>query len=381
MVASRKAAKRRGVTGASRDAAAKALERNAANHAPLTPLTFLARAAAVAPRHTAIIHGAIRRSWAETHRRCRQLASALCRAGVKRGDTVALMAPNIPAAYECAYGVPMSGAVLNAMNIRLDAKTIAFMLDHGESKIVITDTEFAPVMREALKLAKRKPVVVDIADPEGPAHVGGRLGAIEYEDFVASGDAEENWLMPRDEWDSLALNYTSGTTGDPKGVVYHHRGAYLNTVGNVLVWNMPTRPIYLWTLPMFHCNGWCFPWTIALMLGTNVCLRRVEAKGIFDAIRDHGVTHFCGAPIVLNLLINAPESLRANPSHVVEVMTAASAPPAAVIEKMERMGFHITHVYGLTEVYGPAVVCDWDPAWNDLPSDEQAVLKARQGVR
>jgi fatty-acyl-CoA synthase len=356
------------------------LGRNAANHAPLTPVGFLARAAAVAPRHVAIVHGHVRRSWAETHRRCRQLASALRRRGVRRGDTVALMAPNIPAAYECAFGVPMAGAVLNAMNVRLDAATIAFMIDHGAARVVLVDTEFAPVVAEALKRARRRPLVVDIADPLGPADAG-RIGSIEYEDFLASGDPDDEPLAPRDEWDAIALNYTSGTTGNPKGVVYHHRGAYLNAVGNVMVWNLPARPVYLWTLPMFHCNGWCFPWTIAAMLGTNVCLRRVEAGAILDAIATEGVTHFCAAPIVLNMLANAPEAARPASGRVVEVMTAASAPPAAVIEKMERMGFHVTHVYGLTEVYGPAVVCEWDPAWNAASAEEQARLKARQGVR
>ena len=356
------------------------LGRNAANHAPLTPVGFLARAASVAPRHVAIVHGHVRRSWAEVHRRCRQLASALRRHGVRRGDTVALMAPNIPAAYECAFGVPMAGAVLNAMNVRLDAATIAFMIDHGAARVVLVDTEFAPVVAEALRRARRKPLVVDIADPLGPADAP-RIGGIEYEDFLASGDPDEPPLAPRDEWDAIALNYTSGTTGNPKGVVYHHRGAYLNAVGNVMVWNLPARPVYLWTLPMFHCNGWCFPWTIAAMLGTNVCLRRVEAGAILDAIAAEGVTHFCAAPIVLNMLANAPGRKRARGARKVEVMTAASAPPAAVIEKMERMGFHVTHVYGLTEVYGPAVVCEWDPAWNAASAEEQARLKARQGVR
>ena len=383
MAAKRKTAKSRKTTArktapaAARHAYDADLDKNAANYAPLTPLTFLARAASTAPRHTAIVHGAIRRSWAEVHRRCRQLASALRKAGIRRGDTVALMAPNIPAAYECAFGVPMAGAVLNAMNVRLDAATIAFMLDHGDAKVLITDTEFAPVIAEAIKHAKRKPLVVDINDPEGPP--GGNLvGTIEYEDFIASGDADDAPLMPRDEWDAIALNYTSGTTGNPKGVVYHHRGAYLNAVGNVMVWSLPSRPVYLWTLPMFHCNGWCFPWTMAAMLGTNVCLRRVEAKAIFDSIAAHGVTHFCAAPIILNLLVNAPEHLRSKTSGVVEVMTAASAPPAAVIEKMERMGFHITHVYGLTEVYGPAVVCAWiRPGTPSRPRRRQRSRRAR----
>jgi fatty-acyl-CoA synthase len=355
------------------------LDRNPANYEPLSPLSFLPRAAAIFPKRIAIIHGTIRRNWAETHLRCRRLASALARRGIRRGDTVALMAPNIPAAYEAAYGVPMTGAVLNALNVRLDAEAIAFMLDHGEAKVVLADTEFAPVIAKALTLTKRKPLIVDIDDPMGPG--GRRIGALEYEELVAEGDLDFEPLRPRDEWDAISLNYTSGTTGDPKGVVYHHRGAYLNAVGNVLVWTMPQAPVYLWTLPMFHCNGWTFPWTLAAMAGTNVCLRRVESKAIFGAIRDHGVSHFCAAPIVLNLLVNAPEDERRGINRTVEVMTAASAPPAAVIEKMERMGFHITHVYGLTEVYGPAVVCEWHDEWNQLPMEEQAGLKARQGVR
>ena len=354
------------------------LDKTAANYVPLSPLSFLPRAAHVFPRHIAIVHGGIRRTWAQTYARCRRLADALRRRGVRRGDTVALMAPNIPAAYEAAFGVPMAGAVLNAMNIRLDAPTIAFMLEHGETKVLLSDTEFAPVIKQALKLIKHKIQVVDIADPEGPG--GERLGEIEYEELLAAGDPDASWSMPGDEWDAITLNYTSGTTGNPKGVVYHHRGAYLNAVGNVLVWNLPGRPVYLWTLPMFHCNGWCFPWTMAAMAGTNVCLRRIEAGAIFGAIRNHGVTHFCGAPIVLNMLANAPDDLRATVSGPVEVMTAGSAPPAAVIEKMERMRFHVTHVYGLTEVYGPAVVCEWHDEWNGLSADEQAVLKARQGV-
>src|SRR5258708_2642266 len=288
------------------------------------------------------------------------------------------MAPNIPVAYEAAFGVPMAGAVLNTMNIRLDAAMIAFMLDHAETRILLTDTEFAPVIKQALALSKRKILVIDIADPEGPG--GERLGSLEYEAFLESGDPDAPWRRRGDEWGAMTVNYTSGPTGNPKGVVYRHRGAYLNAIGNVLVWNMPSHRVYLWLLTMFHCNGWCFPWTLAAMGGTSVCLRRVEARPIFDAIRDRGVTHLCGAPVVLNMLINAPEDLRANFTRKVEVMTAASAPPAAVIEKMERMGFHITHVYGLTEVYGPAVVCEWHEDWNKLSSDEQAVLKARQGV-
>jgi len=354
------------------------LGKTPANYVPLSPLSFLPRAAHVFPRQLAVVHGSIRRTWAQTYMRCRRLASALKRRGVKPGDTVALMAPNIPAAYEAAFGVPMAGAVLNAMNIRLDAAMLAFILDHGETKVLLTDTEFAPVIKEALARTKRKIFVVDIADPEGPG--GEALGSIEYEAFLETGDPDAPWTMPDDEWTAISLNYTSGTTGDPKGVVYHHRGAYLNAIGNALVWNLPSHPVYLWTLPMFHCNGWCFPWTLAAMAGTSVCLRRVEARAIFDAIRDQGVTHFCGAPIVLNMLVNAPEDERTGFTRKVEVMTAASAPPAAVIEKMERMGFHITHVYGLTEVYGPAVVCEWHDEWSRLSVDEQAMLKARQGV-
>ncbi|HEX2114941.1 MAG TPA: acyl-CoA synthetase [Alphaproteobacteria bacterium] len=388
--AATKAAKRKSANRSSRPALKQSkaarrnpydsdLDRNPANYEPLSPLSFLPRAASIFPKRIAMIHGTIRRTWAETHLRCRRLASALAQRGVGRGDTVALMAPNIPAAYEAAFGVPMAGAVLNALNVRLDAAAIAFMLDHGEAKVLLTDTEFAPVIAKALKLAKRKPLVVDIADPMGPG--GERVGTLEYEELIEEGDPDFEMIRPRDEWDAIALNYTSGTTGDPKGVVYHHRGAYLNAVGNVLVWTMPRNPVYLWTLPMFHCNGWTFPWTLAAMAGSNVCLRRVESKAIFSAIREHGVTHFCGAPIVLNLLINAPEEERRVMKGKVEVMTAASAPPAAVIEKIERMGFHITHVYGLTEVYGPAVVCEWHDEWNQLPMDEQASLKARQGVR
>jgi fatty-acyl-CoA synthase len=362
---------------------ARDLDKTPANYVPLTPLSFLPRAAHVFPRHVALVHGSLRQTWAQTYTRCRKLASALRKAGVRKGDTVALMAPNTPAAYEAAFGVPMAGAVLNAMNIRLDAATIAFMLEHGETKLLLTDSEFAPVIKAALAQLKRRITVIDIVDPVRREQGGDSdelLGKLNYEAFLATGDAEDAWQMPADEWDAITLNYTSGTTGNPKGVVYHHRGAYLNAVGNVLVWNLPSHPIYLWTLPMFHCNGWCFPWTLAAMAGTSVCLRRVEAAAIFGAIHDHGVTHLCGAPIVLNMLIHAPTGERAGFSHVVEVMTAASAPPAAVLEKIERMGFHVTHVYGLTEVYGPAVVCEWHNDWNLLPPAEQASLKARQGV-
>ncbi|GAB4356409.1 MAG: acyl-CoA synthetase [Gammaproteobacteria bacterium] len=355
------------------------LAKNPANFAPLTPLTFLERAAQVYPDRTALIHGAERRSWQETHERCRRLASALAKRGVSPGDTVAVMAPNIPAMYEAHFGVPMAGAVLNALNIRLDPATIAFILEHGEAKVLITDGEFADTIEKALERLDTPPLVVDIDDPLHPQ--GRRIGQLTYETLLAEGDPEFRPQHPADEWDSIALNYTSGTTGNPKGVLYHHRGAYLNAIGNILAWNMTKHPVYLWTLPMFHCNGWCFPWTLAALAGTSVCQRRVEAAAIFDAIADHKVTHFCGAPIVLGMVINATPEQRREFDHTVEVMTAAAPPPAAVLESMERQGFKVTHVYGLTEVYGPAVVCDWHEEWNALPIEEQAQLKSRQGVR
>jgi fatty-acyl-CoA synthase len=354
------------------------LDKNAANYVPLTPIGFLLRSASVYPGRLAVAYGERRYSWREVLERCRRLAGALAARGVGRGDTVALMAPNIPEAFEAHFGVPMAGAVLNALNIRLDAETIAFILRHGEAKVLITDTEFSPVIREALTQLEEKPVVIDIADAAGPG--GERLGELDYEAFLATGDPEFAEVTPEDEWQAIALNYTSGTTGNPKGVVYHHRGAYLNALGNVLVWGMRQHPVYLWTLPMFHCNGWCFPWTITAMAGTHVCLRRVEAAAIFQAIAREGITHLCGAPVVMNMLLNAAPGVKRLLERRVEMMTAGAAPPAAVIEGMEGLGFHITHVYGLTEVYGPAVVCGWHDEWDQLPAAERARLKARQGV-
>src|ERR1041384_3060578 len=351
------------------------LDKNPANYVPLSPIGFLRRSAAVYPQRTAVIHGDRRYTWRETEQRCRRLASAVAKRGIGRGDTVALMAPNVPEAFEAHFGVPMAGAVLNALNIRLDADTIAFILNHGGAKVLLTDTEFAPVITRALAQLDTKPLVIDIADPQGPG--GEQLGALDYEAFIAQGDSNFAELTPNDEWASIALNYTSGTTGNPKGVVYAHRGTYLNALGNILVWGMRQHPVYLWTLPMFHCNGWCFPWTITAMAGTHVCLRRIEAGAIYDAIEQHGVTHLCGAPVVMNMLLNARNEPLPRPVHM---MTAGAAPPAAVIGGMERLGFNITHVYGLTEVYGPAVVCAWHDEWDTLSDDERARLKARQGV-
>ena len=355
------------------------LDRNAANHAPLTPLGFIERAAAVHPDHLAIVHGAQRFTWAQSYARCRRLASALKKHGIGKNDTVAVMAPNVPALFEAHFGVPMTGAVLNALNTRLDAATIAFILEHGEAKALIVDREFSATVAAALAQLKTKPLIIDIDDPLAPP--GEKLGAIDYECFLAAGDPDFAWDYPADEWNAIALNYTSGTTGNPKGVVYHHRGAYLNAIGNLMVWSMPRHPVYLWTLPMFHCNGWCFPWTITALAGTHVCLRRIEAGAIFDAIEREGVTHLCGAPIVANLLLNAPPEQRRALGRGIAMMTAGSAPPAAVLQGIEAMGFAMTHVYGLTEVYGPSVVSEWHGDWDALPDDERAALKARQGVR
>ena len=354
------------------------LDKNAANFVPLTPLGFLARSAAVFPNRSAVVYGNRRYSWREAYERCRRLAGALAARGVGCRDTVAIMAPNLPEAFEAHFGVPMAGAVLNALNIRLDPETIAFILAHGEAKVLLTDTEFAPVVKAALARLPCPPIVVDICDPAGPG--GERLGEVDYETFLAGADANFSPVMPADEWDAIALNYTSGTTGNPKGVVYHHRGAYLNALGNVLVWGLRQHPVYLWTLPMFHCNGWCFPWTVTVLAGTHVCLRRVEAAAIYDTIRRDGVTHLCGAPVVMNMLLNPGAGVNRTLDSPVAMMTAGAPPPAAVIEGMEGLGFHVTHVYGLTEVYGPATVCAWHDEWDALPVEERARLKARQGV-
>ena len=356
------------------------LDRSPANYQPLTPLGFLERAAAVFPNHTAIVHGAMRRSYAEFYVRARQLASALSKRGIKRGDTVSVFLANTPAMLECHYGVPMTQGVLNTLNTRLDAPIIAFSLDHAEAKVVITDREFSKVMKEALGLCKAQPLVIDYDDPEYTG-TGERLGKIEYEEFVAQGDPDYAWKMPDDEWDAIALNYTSGTTGDPKGVVYHHRGAHLLAVGNVVTCSMAKHPVYLWTLPMFHCNGWCFPWSISVAAGTHVCLRAVRAAAMYDAIATHKVTHLCGAPIVMATLLNAPANEKMPLPHVVEFFTAAAPPPEAVLAEMKDAGFNVTHLYGLTESYGPAVINDWHTGWNALSSADQAVKKARQGVR
>jgi len=356
------------------------LEKNAANYTPLTPLGFLERAATVYPQRLATIHGALRVTWAEQYRRARQLASMLARHGIGRGDTVAVMLPNTPPMVDAHFGIPMTGAVLNTLNTRLDAESIAFMLNHGEARAVIVDREFSAVMQDALAALGRKILVIDVDDPEYSG-AGSRVGSIEYEAFIAQGDPEYPWRNPDDEWNAIGLNYTSGTTGDPKGVVVHHRGAYLNAVSNIVTWSLPRHAVYLWTLPMFHCNGWCFPWTVAAQAGVNVCLRKVDAAAIWHAIRDHKVTHYCGAPIVHSLILNAPVELREGVEHQVFAMVAGAAPPAAMIEGMEEIGFDLTHVYGLTEVYGPAAVCEKQEEWAGKNIGERAHLNARQGIR
>ena len=355
------------------------LDRNAANYAALTPLSLIARTAYTWPERPAVIHGDRTYTWAETYARARRLASALARAGVGKNDTVAAMLSNTPEMVECHFGVPMTGGVLNTLNTRLDGDAIAFMLEHGEAKVLITDTEFAPTVEKALAKIKRKVMVIDVADPLGPG--GKLLGKVDYENFIAGGDPEYRWHPPDDEWDAISLNYTSGTTGNPKGVVYHHRGAYLNALSNIVDWGMPRHAVYLWTLPMFHCNGWCFVWTMAAIAGTNVCLRRVEAQPILDAIRTHKVTHYCGAPVVHAMLINAPDEMKKGIAHKVSCFVAAAAPPASVIEGMHRIGFDITHVYGLTETYGPAAICAKHVEWEALDIVARTERNGRQGVR
>ncbi|WP_329354736.1 acyl-CoA synthetase [Vibrio natriegens] len=351
----------------------------AVNHIALTPLSFLERTATVYPEYPAVIHGSIRRNWSETYQRCRQLASALSGRGIGKGDTVSVMLPNIPAMLEAHFGVPMIGAVLNTLNVRLDAETIAFMLKHSEAKVLVCDREFHAVITEALTLIDNPPLIIDVNDPE----YGGEEATsdLDYEAFLAEGDPNYDWQWPEDEWQAISLNYTSGTTGNPKGVVYHHRGAYLNSLGNQMTWSMGHHPVYLWTLPMFHCNGWCYPWTITALAGVHVFLRRVDPQKVLTLIREHKVSHLCGAPIVLNALVNMPEEAKAAIDHPVNAMVAGAAPPAKVIGDVEKMGINITHVYGLTEVYGPVTVCAWHESWDEFSLEERATLKSRQGVR
>ncbi|NBR21057.1 MAG: acyl-CoA synthetase [Proteobacteria bacterium] len=354
------------------------LPKNQANYSPLTPLSFLTRTAEVFPERAAVIHGEIKRSWRETLKRCTRLASALKKKGVVQGTTVSVMAPNVPELLEAHFGVLMTGGVLNALNIRLEAQTLAYILEHGESQVLITDREFSPVIQKVLQQLEDPPLVIDIDDPM--AEGGELLGEMDYEAFLKTGDENFEWNLPEDEWQAVSLNYTSGTTGKPKGVVYHSRGAHLLAIDNILAWGMRRHPVYLWTLPMFHCNGWCFPWTITLLAGTHVCLRKVNAANIYDSIVKHGVTHLCGAPIVMGMIANAEDQDQRVLSDKVQIMTAAAPPPPPVIARMEEMGFQVTHVYGLTETYGPSVVSAWQEEWNKLSPTDQALKKGRQGV-
>jgi len=352
------------------------LAKSGANFTALTPLVLLRRAAATYPRKLAVIHGAARFTYRDFYNRCRRFADALQQRGIGRGDTVAVMAPNVPALLEAHYGVPMAGAVLNALNYRLDARTIAFVLGHGQAKLLIADREFGPTVKAALEEFGEPIPLVEIDDGAG----GASLGGTEYEAFLGEGAPEAEWALPRDEWEPIALNYTSGTTGNPKGVVYHHRGAFLNALGNVITLGLDRHSVYLWTLPMFHCNGWTHSWAVTAVAGTHVCLRRVDPAPIFAAITEHRVTHLCGAPIVLNLLVHAPEGVKRRFDHQVEVGTGGAAPPSVVIEAMERMGFRVTHLYGLTESYGPSTVCAWQEEWAELPIADRSAHMARQGA-
>ena len=355
------------------------LDANRANYEALSPLSYLERTAFIYPDQVALVHGDVRRNWDEVYRRCKQLASALTKRGIGKGDTVSIMAPNLPEHFEAHFGVPMSGAVLNSINTRLDAPVVAFILQHAETKLLMVDREMSPVVEKALHMVQNPPVVIDIDDPSFEG--GTLLGQQDYEALLAEGDENFDWSGPTDEWDAITLNYTSGTTGDPKGVVYHHRGAYLNAASNALSWNMPQHATYLWTLPMFHCNGWCFPWTMAAVAGTSVCLRHVRAEAIVALIRDEQVDHFCGAPIVLSMIGSLDPALREGLNHTVKVMTAGAPPPPSVIQQMEAINFDVTHVYGLTETYGPCVVSAWKDQWDDEDAAERARLKSRQGVR
>lgn len=352
------------------------LQKKTANYTPLSPMSFLPRTASIYPDKTAIVYGSLRRSWADVYQRCRQLASALIQHGVGCGDTVSIIAPNIPAMVEVHYAVPMAGAVLNTINTRLDAATFSYILQHAQSKVVLVDRQFSDELETALQELPNRPLIIDIEDSLYPE--SSTISDYCYEALLAQGDPEYDWQMPTDEWQAISLNYTSGTTGKPKGVVYHHRGAYLNAVSNLLNWNMGQHPVYLWTLPLFHCNGWCFPWSISASAGTHVCLRNVEAEAIYDLLQRENITHFCGAPVVLNMLAHAQTSYQA--THTVNAMTAGAAPPAALIEALEGLGFQITHVYGLTETYGPSTICAWQDEWNPLSPESKANLKARQGV-
>jgi fatty-acyl-CoA synthase len=355
-----------------------ALPKTAANYRPLSPLDFLAWSAAVFPQRTGVVYGGTRCSYGELAARCRRLASALARFGIGKGDTVAVLCPNTPPMLEAHYGIPMLGAVLNALNLRLDAASIAFILEHGEAKVLLTDSELAPTVKAALAQIRRPIRVIDIVDPAAP---GERLGELTYEELLATGDPAFEWTAPEDEWDAISLCYTSGTTGNPKGVVYHHRGAYLNALGNALVFGLSHSSVYLWTLPMFHCNGWTYTWGVTAAGGTHVCLRKVDPAVIFPTLRDEKVTHLCGAPVVLTMLIHAPDEVKCRFKQRVEVATGGAAPPSAVIEAMESMGFRVTHLYGLTETYGPSTVCVPQPDWQGLPLGRRAALMARQGVR